>query len=406
MGVAMRAGANVQALGQICDVTLAIISSDLDEHAVLAALPRDIRDACVHVMVIHVPPLYDRINRQLRGRYAQLGLQAIWPLPPSYLRTRSGISRLAQTLSGQTFDIVLCMRLGSAQFRQAMKQHRITTRLATLDMDDYESHTKRRMVRVLSHRLGRLHSMLRRLEALKWLILEQRLVPTFDQGLACSTVDRDMLQKRFPGVVWHVVPNTAPPPPDRPAIQHDLFTFTFVGTLDYPPNTDALYFFCREVLPLIRQESTRPFRILIAGRSPEAGILSLAGIPEVSVIANPPEIAEVYAQTDVALAPIRAGGGTRIKILEAFSYGIPMISTDLGAEGIDAQSGEHLLIANDAQTFARCCLDLMGDSVLRTRLSLAGQTRYQERYGPQQLLVIFRDIFADVLDPMPHRGDA
>jgi polysaccharide biosynthesis protein PslH len=121
------------------------------------------------------------------------------------------------------------------------------------------------------------------------------------------------------------------------------FTFLFVGTFGYYPNDDAAGFFCREVLPLLRETAPGPFRVNVIGRGGGREVQSLGSLPEVTVIGEVPDMANYYRASDAVIVPVRSGGGTRIKVLEAFSFERPVVATTIGIEGIDAGDGAQLL---------------------------------------------------------------
>ena len=103
------------------------------------------------------------------------------------------------------------------------------------------------------------------------------------------------------------------------------FTFLFAGILTYLPNWDAVLFFCIRVVPILRRVGPGEFRVLIVAHvSGDLDLDRLTAIEEVRVVANPLDLSPYYAQSDAVIVPIRGGGGTRIKILEAFSYGLPV----------------------------------------------------------------------------------
>lgn len=150
--------------------------------------------------------------------------------------------------------------------------------------------------------------------------------------------------------------------------------------MTYPPNVDAVEHFARDVLPIVRgQEPDAEFRIVGRG---SLGDNPIASLPGVVVRGQVDDIRDELAQTDVAVVPIRFGGGTRIKVLEAFAHRIPVVASRTGAEGIDATDGEHLLLADDgdAEALAGACLRLVQDDAFRRRLVDAAEQRYQQRY--------------------------
>jgi glycosyltransferase involved in cell wall biosynthesis len=169
------------------------------------------------------------------------------------------------------------------------------------------------------------------------------------------------------------------------------FTFLFVGNLSYYPNEDAVLFFCLEVLPRLRATAGRgAFRVLIVGTHPSRRLLALSTHSEVMVIGAVPDLASYYRDANVVVIPLRAGGGTRIKLLEAFSYRRPVVSTALGAEGIEVRHGMHLLIANTPGDFTQQCLRLMEIPALGLKLAEQAFEFVRHNHSPKRIRELLR----------------
>jgi glycosyltransferase involved in cell wall biosynthesis len=138
----------------------------------------------------------------------------------------------------------------------------------------------------------------------------------------------------------------------------------FVGNLGYLPNAVGARWLCDEVVPKLG-----PVRVVLAGSGPTPGTEALASRPGVTVVADPPTVTPYYRAATVAVVPVRAGGGTRIKVLEAFAHGCPVVSTAAGAEGLPVTDGEHLLLADSADDFAAACRRLLADPNLGAALA-------------------------------------
>jgi glycosyltransferase involved in cell wall biosynthesis len=152
----------------------------------------------------------------------------------------------------------------------------------------------------------------------------------------------------------------------------------FVGALGYPPNADAVRWFVHEVLGDIRRSAPDVVLRVVGGG--ESAIADLRDIDGLEVLGR---VADLQAELDaatVAVVPIRSGSGTRLKVLEALANRLPVVSTTLGAEGIDVVDGVHALIADDAGALARACLRLVDDAELRGELADAGEQLWVERY--------------------------
>ena len=383
-GAPMRAGMQIVALAKIFDVTLAIVSDCIGDVDVEALLSDEVRNVCASIIVVDRVGTVERLLRCVHSLQLQLILEALWPFPRWYTTMGPALNALATQLAGQHFDVVHCSRLRTGRLSRLMKRHGIAVDRLVLDLDDYESQAIFRSVRPLVRVIGRQLAAARWLEAVKWVALEKLLIPRFDDVCVCSVADQAKLGRRFPRNRWHVLPNVAAEPPRAAARGHDPFTFLFVGQLSYPPNTDAVVFFCERILPLLRERAPGPFRVLIVGRHP-GRLARLGSLANVEVIGNPPDVAPYYARSDAAVVPLRAGGGTRIKILEAFSHGIPVVSTTIGAEGLDVTPGADILVADDPESFAEQCRRLLTDEPLRRRIAAAGRLLWQRKYSPAAL---------------------
>jgi len=173
-----------------------------------------------------------------------------------------------------------------------------------------------------------------------------------------------------------LVPNGSTPPVRPKERRNDTILFT--GTLEYPPNAHGLTFFLESVLPLIRQR--RPNAVLrVVARRPSPRHLRYAG-NGVEFITSADDSAPFFREASVLVAPLFAGGGTRLKILEAFSSYLPVVSTTLGAEGLDATDGKHLLLADDAPGFAEAVIELLSNSEASERLSDAAASLVRAKY--------------------------
>ncbi len=199
--------------------------------------------------------------------------------------------------------------------------------------------------------------------------LESELLPRFDILLVTSEEDRARING---SVVW---PNAMPfvPRPQVPRA-HEI---AFSGNMAYHPNTAAAHFFAKSVWPLLRkQEPELVWRLV--GKNPHA--LKLPRDPRIQATGAIADAIPLIAGTKAAVVPLLSGSGTRFKILEAWAAGTPVISTTIGAEGLDATPGEHLLIADNPSQFANQVLSVLYENGLADRLSKSGRELYESRF--------------------------
>ena len=207
---------------------------------------------------------------------------------------------------------------------------------------------------------------------------------TFDGVTFCSEADRARARALVPDLQAAVVPNAVDvdefrPRPGDPA--PDGATVLFFGAINYFPNVDGLGFFLREVWPILERSHPRA-RLKIVGQAPTPEILAHAG-PRIEVTGRVPDLRPHLSAAAVTIAPLRIGGGTRFKILEAMAMARPVVSTPIGAEGLEAEPGRQLLLAETAEDFAAAVGRVLDDAALGSRLGAAGRMLVEERYSWQ-----------------------
>ena len=398
-GSEMRAASQIMALSELFDITLAIMGDHGRDVEVHECLEDDVKIACVAVVVISRISLINRRLRNTRSFWGRVLLEALWPIPPAFAACRLPVAELGRRLADERFDVVHCFRLYTALPR-LLGRHRVMFERAVLDFDDYQSRTEFRSVTAFRNLIGNRLSVVNWFKAVKWWFLEALLIPSFDDALVCSELDQQRLRHRFPSTQWHVVPNTVVEPPPFCPIRSGRFTFLFVGILTYLPNWDAVLFFCTRVVPILRRVAPGELRVLIVGRvGCDLDLNKLTAIEEVRVVANPLDLSPYYAQSDAVIVPIRGGGGTRIKILEAFSYGVPVISTTIGAEGLDVTPGSDIIIADSAEAFAEQCHRIWRDDRLRRRIARGGYDLWRRKYNPAALAVALKAAYEGMETP-------
>ncbi len=204
----------------------------------------------------------------------------------------------------------------------------------------------------------------------------------FDGVAFCSAADEARARSLVPTVRAVVVPNAVDVeyfkrrPGDPP---RDDETVLFFGTVAYFPNEDGLLFFLREIWPLIEKANPRA-RLRIVGPRPTTQVLAHRS-PRIEITGAVPDLRPYLATAALSIAPLRIGGGTRFKILEAMAMETPVVSTSVGAEGIDARSEEHLVIADDPAVFAAAVCRVLADRSFGDRIGAAGRSLVERSYS-------------------------
>lgn len=219
-----------------------------------------------------------------------------------------------------------------------------------------------------------------RLEQLKMLRFEQRIL---NQGILClvaSDADAVYLRSFTPDARLAVVPNGVDTNYFKPAKREDgNFELLFVGNMAYPPNRDGILFFYREVLPLVLKECPKS-RLVIAGKNPPGCIFALNKDSKVEVTGYVTDVRPYISRASVVISPIRFGAGTRIKILEAMAMGKAIVTTTLGCEGLDVTPGDDIEIADTPKDIAAKIIILMNDSEKNQAMGMRARETVLEKY--------------------------
>jgi len=233
---------------------------------------------------------------------------------------------------------------------------------------------------------------------------EGELLKTVDHVLAVTEIDRVGLEEALssPGVNknGHVAPITVVPiavdthqlqPVGRKPGSKNIVT---LGTLHYPPNADGIRWFFNHVFPLVRQ-SIPDATLTIIGKNPPKDFLDLAALnPDViNVTGYVPELAPHLKESALMVVPVRAGGGMRVRILEAFAYAMPVVTTTVGLEGINAIPEKDVLVADTAGEFAKRVIELLESVALQERLSTNGRRLAETKYDWQVVLSAMDPIY-------------
>lgn len=165
--------------------------------------------------------------------------------------------------------------------------------------------------------------------------------------------------------------------PQEDSTTHDM---CFVGVLDYKPNADSICWFVHNVLPLVRKKVTDA-RLLIVGRNPTARIEELAKQPGVVVVGSVPDVRTYIAQSAVVIAPLQIARGVQNKVLEAMASQRLVVCSTAAAEGVDAEDGKHLLVANDPQQWATHVENGLNNVALRQRIAAAARKQIESAYS-------------------------
>jgi len=268
-------------------------------------------------------------------------------------------------------DAVHCEHLNMAQYAPAGKGLK-----RIIDMHNVESEIMRRYAEKASDPLRAIYS---KMTAKKLARYERGVLNDFDLCIAVSARDAEHMREFSSNTV--VVDNGVDL--DTFLLREDTVTeprLVYTGWMKYHANNDAAKYFCDEIFPAIKKDKP-DVTVDIVGKEPSDEILRLSKIVGVNVTGAVPDIRPFINNASVYIVPLRVGGGTRLKILEAMAIGVPIVSTSIGCEGIGLTNEVDILIADTADEFAAQTLRLLGDAPLRQRLAGNARELVEERFS-------------------------
>jgi glycosyltransferase involved in cell wall biosynthesis len=403
-GIQKRAWSHLEALSANAEVDLVLMLtsgqiSRGDDMSAAAARCRTVR-------VLRLEPTFRARNIRFPGLTAALRISTLGA-PSSRIAHSSALKDFLSDLRAHQYDLAFFFRLRTFELvGAAVGDTRNVAHKLFLDLDDIESIALKREFDTRSHQFGFEEKVLARLQQFEISIAEKKALKQVDGIGICSDKDADALRKRGTPAALVVVPNSLPnlrqlPPRHASGSTHILF----LGTMTYQPNDDGAIYFCNEILPHIRAQAQQPVSTEIVGRGPSPAVKALADDKTISVTGEVDTVEPCYERADIVVVPIRFGGGTRIKILEALALGRPVVSTSIGAEGLDLVDGRDILIADDVESFAAACLRLIADPELRRKMIASGRERFSESYEASRVQKNMNAALQAIAQaPSPHRS--
>lgn len=395
-GTALRNWGIIQGLAERHRVCLLSLSDSDDPHAVSPVL----HETCAEVIAITAPTrrMWDRLRR-LASRTPDLAWRR---------RSQTFLDELVRWIGREKFDVVQTEGLELGVALSSLRAHvRVPPPLLVYDAHNAEQLIQARALATDGRRPARWPAA-----AYSWLQLpriqafEAAVLQLADRVTCVSTEDGSALAGLVPGARPVVIPNGLSVDEystgrwDRPQGLGPM-PIVFTGKMDYRPNVDAAEWFARDIWPAIRHRRPEA-QFAIVGQAPTARVSRLGREPGVVVTGAVEDVRPYLAHAAALVAPLRMGGGTRFKLLQAMAMGTPVVATRVGAEGIASQSGRELLLADTPGEFVDAVLRLMHDSALRAELASAGQTLVRAHYDWKAIIPTLESVYA----PMARAADA
>lgn len=341
-----------------------------------------LRAACARIETVPQP------TRSLRRRLRDLLLT---PLPDMALRLESPAfrNRLAAWLAEEQFDVVHIEGIECAPYLDLLETARPRP-FILFDNHNCEYRLQQRAFQADLPNPLRWHGAA--YSFIQWQRLrryEAQVCRRADRVAAVSEEDASGLRALVPGLEPLLLPNGInlsdypPDLPGAPGLGEGALVFT--GKMDFRPNVDGVLWFAEQALPRIRAEAPQA-HLWVVGQSPHRRLERLRADPAVTLTGEVADTRPYIAGAAVYVAPLRAGGGTRLKLLEAMALERAVVTTTLGAEGFPVRDGVELLLADEAEGFARAVVTLLQDPKRRQALGKAARRFVAAAYDWQTLL--------------------
>jgi sugar transferase (PEP-CTERM/EpsH1 system associated) len=226
---------------------------------------------------------------------------------------------------------------------------------------------------------------------------ERRICRASDRVVAVSEADRASLHRLMPDLDVTVVPNGVDLDFYRPGVIPPIAglgpdALVFTGKMDYRPNIDAVLWFVEAVLPLIRASAPQA-HFYVVGQQPHARLAALTGHPAVTVTGAVPDVRPYIAAAGAYVIPLRIGGGTRLKVLEAMAMGQAIVSTRLGCDGFPFEDSREVRLADTPADFAAATLAVLRDHEQAARLGRAARDYVSAHYGWERIVPLMERMY-------------
>ncbi|MEA2626531.1 MAG: polysaccharide biosynthesis protein PslH [Candidatus Binatota bacterium] len=365
-------------------VTLVTAADGEVERHALAGLSSAVPGLAARIAA--VPPRNGFVSRAVRTLRSPFD-----PLPWTWAAYRHPefVANLACALAESRFDVVHCDHVQVADAVASMP-----TPPRVLNLHNVESTIFRRLAETETNLVKR---RLIAWQARKAARAEAAAFRRFDRCIAVSDVEREEIARIAPAVPLSVVPNGVDLVAFRPVeIAPTSPSVVFTGAMDWVPNADAVRFFARQVLPRLR--ASRPdVTFTVVGRDPPAALVRELAEPGITFTGTVDDVRPYVAAAAVVVVPLRIGGGTRLKILEAWAMAKPVVSTTVGAEGLPVRDRGNILIADREDDLAAAIAELLGDPGRAAALGRAGRKTVEETFSWHRLGAALIEAYAQTI---------
>lgn len=304
---------------------------------------------------------------------------------------------LEQTLTRESFDVLHFEGIEMAAYLPRIAGELTAEAMLIYDAHNCEYGLQERIAQQDRQQIGRLHAALySSIQATRLRRLEAHICRTVDHVFAASATDAEQLAALGAQTPLTVIPNgirVDDYQQDEQAADIPRPALVFTGKMDFRPNVDAVLWFAEEILPLVRMQMPEA-HFVVVGQKPHARLAALERRPGVKLTGWVEDIQPYIHAADVYVAPLRMGSGTRLKLLQAMAMRRAIVSTRLGAEGLDVADGQHMRLADTPEAFAQAVSALLADPEQRATLGEQAHTHVRAHYDWSAIIPNVEAVYA------------
>lgn len=344
---------------------------------------KELKNICYQIKVFY-HPVVTKSNKQLLLK-AFLSLFSLKPFAVFKYYKKEMKEFLKKTVKQEKLDVIYIDHLHLAQYFAYVR----AGLLHIYDEHNVSSLASWRNFKIEKNLISKLAYFL---DAIKWRFYEKKYFPMFDRIFTISLKDRLQLIKL--GVNPKKILFLPIPIKPKPLFKFNpkKANILFIGLMSWKPNEDAFWWFYQKAFPLIKKKIPQAKFIVIGANESSKMIKTAKKNESLQVLGFVENIEKFIGETNVFVAPIRSGSGTRIKILTALSFGLPVVSTKIGIEGIMVKNGKEVLIANNAKIFATKVIRIMREEKLAHNLSQVGLEFIYQNYNQKRTQKVLKHL--------------
>jgi sugar transferase (PEP-CTERM/EpsH1 system associated) len=356
-----------------------------DEKALEDAV-KHVSTLCKSVSVFDIPS-----DKNALSWYTLLMMNvfSIFPYSTSRFYSRKMEREIRNVLKNNSIDLIHVDTIDLARYTE-----KITEIPVVLNHHNVESEL---LFRRAVHEKNLFAKLYVNIQAKKLQRYEQRMIPMFNANIAVSSRDEETIKSMNKSGYTALVPNGTDTVFFSPSKAEQECSIIFAGGLNWLPNADAMIHFCKDILPKVREKVPGVIMNIIGTNPPKELIKLSENDSSIKIWGFVSDIREYMAKAAVHVVPLRIGGGTRLKILDALAMGKAIVSTSIGAEGLDLVDGKDILLADTDEIFAQKVIALLNNKELRMSLSNNGRANVEKKYAWNVIGPLLLDVYSNIV---------